>query len=591
MQSIDTTSLKKSLLIYIGMSMLVLTVVIALHIYFIQNNIHYMENIMSHSSLMLAMVSSAILMFLLFIVLIYRRISLYQEEVYNISKEHIQQIHDTHQLLVETQNDLKDIFNTVPSIMIITDGVQIRKANQAMLSFFGYKNVNFFREEHNCICDYFLKEKGCIVADMNGINWLEYILSNQDMMHKVCMLQGVTKYYFAVNAKKLYNDFTNHEKLVILSDVTELEALKERYEYAIDGSNDGLWDWNLENDTIYFSPRWKAMIGYEESELGNSLSIWESRVHPDDLQEAEDAITKNIEGKTTHYENIHRLKHKDGHWIWILDRGKTIFNDKARAVRMVGFHTDISQMKELEQELRKKDEIMIAQSRHAAMGEMISMIAHQWRQPLSVIAMSGNNILADIELELLDTQTLKEGIQDILKQTQELSETINDFRNFFKSDKEKQEVLIENVFVEALTMIGKSLQNNTIEVENIFYSTTKVFIYARELKQVFINILNNAKESLQETKQENKKITNKIYETDESIIIEICDNGSGFSKEVIDNIFEPYFSTKKEKNGTGLGLYMSKTIIEEHLKGKLSAKNSADGAVITIQLPKGLSDE
>ena len=102
----------------------------------------------------------------------------------------------------------------------------------------------------------------------------------------------------SIKIKKLYNDFTNHEKLVILSDVTELEALKERYEYAIDGSNDGLWDWNLENDTIYFSPRWKAMIGYEESELGNSLSIWESRVHPDDLQEAEDAITKNIEGKT-----------------------------------------------------------------------------------------------------------------------------------------------------------------------------------------------------------------------------------------------------------------------------------------------------
>ena len=591
MKQIKITSLKKSVIIYISVAMFVLTVIIAFHTYFIQNHIFYMEDMIPHSYLLFGMVSSAILMFLLFIVLIYRRISLYQEEVYNISKEHMQQIHHTHQLLMETQSDLKDIFNTVPNIMIITDGSQIKKANQATLDFFDYKNIDLFREEHACVCDYFLKEKDCVVADMNGISWLEYILSNQNRMHKVCMFQGVTKHYFTVNAKKLYKDFTNHEKLVIFNDVTELETLKERYEYAIDGSNDCLWDWNLESGALYFSPRWKKMLGYEDYELKNSISTWEFLVHPDDVDKAEKDFTENMEGKTDHYENIHRLKHKDGHWVWILDRGNTIFNEESKAVRMVGFHTDISQTKELEQELRKKDEIMIAQSRHAAMGEMISMIAHQWRQPLSVIAMGGNNILADIELEILDTQTLKDGVKDILKQTQELSETINDFRNFFKSDKEKQEVLIENVFVEAVAMIGKSLQNNTIEVENIFDSTTKVSIYARELKQVFINLLNNAKESLLETKQENRKITNKIYETDESIIVEICDNGAGFSQEVLNKIFEPYFSTKNEKNGTGLGLYMSKIIIEEHLKGKLGAKNSTDGAVMTIQLPKSSSHD
>lgn len=591
MKPIDTQSLKKSLLIYIAISMIVLAVVIVFHIYFIQNNIHFMENVLSRSYLLFGMVSSAILLFLLFIVLIYRRISLYQEEVSKISKEHIQQIHDTHQLLLETQNDLKDIFNTVPSIMIITDGVQIKKANQTMLDFFDYKDVTLFRLEHDCICDYFLKEKDCVIADMNGVNWLEYILANQAMMHKVCMLQGTTKHYFTVYAKKLYKNFTNHEKLVIFNDVTDLEVLKERYEFAIEGSNDGLWDWNLENGAIFFSPRWKKMLGYEDSELESSLSSWESRVHPDDLQEAEDAITKNIEGKTTHYENVHRLKHKDGHWVWILDRGNTIFNDVSKAVRMVGFHTDITDIKTLEQELRKKDEIMIAQSRHAAMGEMISMIAHQWRQPISVIAMGANNILADIELEMLDTQTLNEGIKDILNQTQELSETINDFRNFFKSDKEKQEVLVQDVLMESLAIIGKSLQNNAIEIENNFDSNTKVSIYARELKQVFINIINNAKESLQEMQRQNKKITNKIYETENSIIIEICDNGSGFNEKILNKIYEPYFSTKNEKNGTGLGLYMSKTIVEEHLRGTLTAKNSTDGAVMIIQLPKGSRDD
>ncbi len=405
---------------------------------------------------------------------------------------------------------------------------------------------------------------------MNSIKNRIKKLSRDSLSHKL--------YKSEVQYKNLYLEQNNL--------LLELKSIKERYEYAINGSNDGVWDWNLETNEIYFSPIWKKMLGYEDAELENALSTWESRVHPDDLAQAVKDFTANMHGETTYYENIHRLRHKDGHWVWILDRGKTIFDASSKAIRMVGFHTDISYIKKLEQDIIEKDEIMIAQSRYAAMGEMISMIAHQWRQPLSVIAMDANNILADIELESLEINTLQGNLQSILFETHELSKTIDDFRNFFKPDRAKNEVLVPDTFMKSLHIIGKSLENSSIKVENILNSSTKISIFERELEQVFINILNNAKDALQESNRENKKITNTIYETDKSIIIEICDNGCGFQVDTIEKIFEPYFSTKDEKNGTGLGLYICKVIVEKHLKGKLFAKNSSNGAIITIELPK-----
>jgi len=122
----------------------------------------------------------------------------------------------------------------------------------------------------------------------------------------------------------------------------------ERVELALLGNNDGLWDWNLVDNTIYFSPRFKEMLGYKYDEFKNEFYEWENRVHPDDLQKAFEDIKANISGKTDFYENIHRLKHKNGTWVWILDRGKTFFDENKKAIRMLGTHTDITQEKEMQ---------------------------------------------------------------------------------------------------------------------------------------------------------------------------------------------------------------------------------------------------
>ncbi|MEN8147169.1 MAG: EAL domain-containing protein [Campylobacterota bacterium] len=126
------------------------------------------------------------------------------------------------------------------------------------------------------------------------------------------------------------------------------QELTERMELALLGSNDGLWDWNIVDDTVYFSPRWKEMLGFSDDELPNEVSSWADRIHPDDVDETWDAVHKNVNGETEYYENVHRLRHKNGGWVWILDRGKVQFDEKGTAVRMLGTHTDISDEKKMQ---------------------------------------------------------------------------------------------------------------------------------------------------------------------------------------------------------------------------------------------------
>ena len=227
---------------------------------------------------------------------------------------------------------------------------------------------------------------------------------------------------------------------------------------------------------------------------------------------------------------------------------------------------------------------MIAQSRHAAMGEMISMIAHQWRQPISTIAMDANNIIADIDLDMINPASLKDDSEDIIAQTQELSKTIDDFRNFFRPEKVPEEINIKNVLDDALGVIGTSLKNNSIEIIIDVSEDKKITTFSRELMQVFINIIKNAKDALQDQEIESKSITI-TSKFNDYIKIKIEDNAGGIPDEIMDNIFDPYFTTKGEKNGTGLGLYMSKTIIEKYLNGRLTAYNSEKGACFEITLP------
>ncbi len=233
---------------------------------------------------------------------------------------------------------------------------------------------------------------------------------------------------------------------------------------------------------------------------------------------------------------------------------------------------------------REKDQQMIQQSKLAQMGEMIGMIAHQWRQPLASISMMINNMLLDIELQSFEEQKAVSILKNMNEQLQHLSKTIDDFRNFFKNNKEKVETSLNKVVESTLDIVGNSIVNKNIILTTDLQSTQIFETYAGELQQVILNLIQNSEDAIIQNSIENGKIEIFTKDDEEGFYFTIKDNGGGIPKEVLNKIFEPYFSTKTSKNGTGLGLYMSKTIIEEHCKGKLEVSTKDNTTTFTITL-------
>ena len=863
---------------------------------------------------------------------------------------------------INTNNEvLTKTINAQPHIVIISNGHKMVNANKAFFEFLEeYANLEHFLEHYNCICNLFIDtdKEGFLSSQKSGEIWIEH-LAESDKEMKCQLKKGGKVHTFIIKISTEKFDNVIHY-IVALVDVTELFEIQERLNDAIDGTNDGLWDWDLVNNTLFFSKRWKKMLGYEDSELENNFDTWLSRVHPDDLDKALKDIEDNNKNITPLYENRHRLRHKDGSWVWILDRGKTVFDESGKAVRMVGFHTDITELittqielektnekfekafqnspnfimitdmisgeiyaandtffnlfgftkeevlhktvfdiglwneqgdrkhfvdnignthqatysihkkdksiirakldssavlinqanciltvgeditereklekilnqknerirqittlspfsievydlegtqievndayeklwglkredtlniynlfmseevekrgllpyikraysgeivdvpefefdasaqkilqgkgnknylkstfyplmdengevesiaivhenitetkkalQKLEQKkrelesiieeapnpimlhnedgkvlivnrvwrestgytqeeiktiqlwlhlaygedenytksylnklyklnkrveegefelltksgkkltwtfisaplgiidgkktiissamdistLKEKDELIRAQSRFAAMGEMIGMIAHQWRQPIAGISMDINNLLLDIELGEFNVESAKQYSYNILSQTTYLSKTIDDFRNFFKPDKTPTKINLNAIIDETYSLVKDALKNNNISFEKIADEEIYVEVYPRELMQMFVNIINNSKDAIVGSNQDNGRITAKIYSENSDAVVEITDNGGGVDEQIIQKIFDPYFSTKDDKSGTGLGLYISKMIIEDHLKGRIVGKNTDDGFSIKVCLP------
>ena len=228
---------------------------------------------------------------------------------------------------------------------------------------------------------------------------------------------------------------------------------------------------------------------------------------------------------------------------------------------------------------REKDTQLLQQARLAQMGEMISMIAHQWRQPLSAISATSDSLFLKSQLGQLDLEGVSVQASNISTYAQHLSTTIDDFRNFFKPNKEKESCSYTKMLHEVLHMIETPILTKNIVIEKVFHSEKVFYAYPNELKQVILNLIKNAEDVLLEKKIQDAKIS--IYT--EGNILRIEDNGGGIPEEMMEKIFDPYFSTKLH-NGTGLGLYMSKIIIEEHCLGSLRVFNTQQGACFEIEL-------
>lgn len=232
-------------------------------------------------------------------------------------------------------------------------------------------------------------------------------------------------------------------------------------------------------------------------------------------------------------------------------------------------------------ELRQKDQTLIQQNRLAAMGEMINNIAHQWRQPLNLISLIVQGLA---ERTNVSQTELNQDVERIMGVIMHMSQTIDDFRYFFRQDKEKTCFSVNQTLAKAIDFIRPSLIDKGIDITITEQTDVAVFGYSNEYAQVLLNILGNAKDVLVEKNVAEPRINISISQTGDRSVVTITDNGGGIGSDIMPRIFDPYFTTKEKTQGTGIGLYMSKIIIEQNMEGSLTAENVDGGVAFRIEV-------
>ena len=251
----------------------------------------------------------------------------------------------------------------------------------------------------------------------------------------------------------------------------------------------------------------------------------------------------------------------------------------------------------LHKKFNKQQNIIALQSKNAALGEMISNIAHQWRQPLSIISSHASSMKVQIDFGMFDPKSASKTADSIVEQCQYLSKTIDDFRNYFKPDTNSKAIHnLKDIILKTQSLVSATMISHDITIHNEL-EDCQININDSLLIQVLINIINNAKDALnlhEDIKE--KHIFVKLYEKNDKIYLTITDNAGGIKPEVINKIFEPYFTTKHQSIGTGIGLFMTMQTIQKHFHGTIYAKNTSydfegnnyTGAQFTIILPNNL---
>jgi PAS domain S-box-containing protein len=234
--------------------------------------------------------------------------------------------------------------------------------------------------------------------------------------------------------------------------------------------------------------------------------------------------------------------------------------------------------------LREKEQLLIQQSRQAAMGEMIGNIAHQWRQPLNALGLTVQQLPLFYDIGEFSKELLDNSVSQSMELIQHMSKTIDDFRNYFRPDKEKVNFNLSESIADTLSLVNASFKKENIDIEVIAKNDSVIFGYRNEFAQVLLNILNNARDALTESKIADPRVTITIGSESERAVVAIADNAGGIAEDIMNKIFDPYFTTKGPQAGTGVGLFMSKTIIEKNMGGKLTVRNRAGGAEFRIEV-------
>jgi PAS domain S-box-containing protein len=429
--------------------------------------------------------------------------------------------------------------------------------------------------------------------------------------------------------------------LSLVSDIAErkraqevLRESEERFRLLADTAPVIIWESGPGGELTFLNRAGLEFTGrILEQELGDG---WTQGVHPDDLEFCQETFLGAVRTRTA-FCMEYRLRRGDGSFGWLAETAVPRFALSGELLGFIGTCIDISESKlikerlqqankilelrvaertaelrltvlrlqeeinerirmglalqtetterlNVQEELREKELMLLQQSRLAAMGEMISNIAHQWRQPLNLLGLLAQELPVTYRSGKFTREYLQQNVEKTLDTIRHMSQTIDDFRNFFRPFKEKVDFNLVDVIEKTISLMEGSLTNQKIETTIYQSCDATVHGYPNEFSQVLLNILINSRDAFVEKEVASPKITIQVAVQGAKTVVTITDNAGGIPEAILDRIFDPYFTTKGPDKGTGVGLFMSKTIVEKSMYGSLTARNVAGGAQFRIEL-------
>lgn len=431
----------------------------------------------------------------------------------------------------------------------------------------------------------------------------------------------------------------------------QLMQSEERWQLALKGNNDGIWDWNLQTKEIFISERFQEITGYEHRPNIDYFDEWKTGTHPDDLDLVIQAFQDHLDRKTPHYIIEYRLLCYNSAYKWILSRGQALWDESGKAVRIVGSITDITERKQADEALRQSDarereraqqleqallELRSTQTqlvqteKMSSLGQLVAGIAHEVNNPVNFIH-ANITYLKQYTKQLLDLVTLyqqeypepKSKIRDLIEEidlgfmagdlikivgsmqvgTERIRQIVLSLRNFSRLDEAQMKSVDIHAGIDSTLLILQHRLKASdkwpiIQIVKDFGKLPLVECYASQLNQVFMNIIANGIDAIEERYQklsvaEAEANPGRIsictmMTTQKTVIVEISDNGTGIPENVRNRIFNPFFTTKEVGKGTGLGMSISHSIVVEKHKGKIECISSIGcGTTFQIEIPIG----
>lgn len=438
--------------------------------------------------------------------------------------------------------------------------------------------------------------------------WLDAVRSGRPYQHESRIRNAEGSYRWHLSRANAERD--DQGRIVkwygFSTDINDLRETQEKLrsseaalKLAVETTELGSFDLDLrtwKGDWSDIAKRHYGMDPAQEVDLDAVLSA----THPEDrgriAQIAHEAATPG--GGEVYSAEYRTIGLKDGKQRWISMRARVSRNGQGVPVRLVGACLDItdiivaqnalkeemSERLRAVEELRRQEQLLIRQGRFAAMGEMIANIAHQWRQPLNTLALIVQELPTFYEQNLFSKKYLETSVVRAMQVINYMSQTIDGFRNFFGPEKEKETFQAAEVLSRTVGILDAAFAELKLKLE--VQADPEVTLYGspNEYSQVILNIMMNAKDVLLERKVPEPKVVVRLFEEGGRSVLTITDNAGGVAPEIMERIFDPYFTTKGPDKGTGIGLFMSKTIVEKNMGGTLSVRNTAEGAEFRIEV-------